>query len=259
VFGKFFTKIIKEKTNVADISPVTFNATGTYNPRYGKQKARASGKAQDGSPGNYFDNYYSGSANYNPSYPNYNIEAGSISDAVIWFNYAVSNPSGNFNTSGFTGSYVYGPLYGNTNTYQHASITFPFSLPGSANGTGYATFGVNANMGFTGVEGYGWQAPPGQFLSVSVNQAYTQGTSWIYSNISGYNPSNIIGYNPSGGGSGTNPSNNGSGYTFDGVYFPGGAGMVAQTITDAQVTELPTTPTTVTIPTGGYLTVSFSL
>lgn len=58
MFSKLITKLFKETTNVTDISPVTFNSSGTYDPRYGKQKIYVAGKASDGI-------YIAGNANYN--------------------------------------------------------------------------------------------------------------------------------------------------------------------------------------------------
>ena len=57
MIGKFFSRVIKELTP-ADTTSVTLNATGNYNPRYGKQKIYVSGKGGAGS-------YTAGSAYYN--------------------------------------------------------------------------------------------------------------------------------------------------------------------------------------------------
>jgi hypothetical protein len=47
MIGKFFSRVIKELTP-ADTTTVTFNSSGTYNPRYGKQKVYVSGRGGTG-------------------------------------------------------------------------------------------------------------------------------------------------------------------------------------------------------------------
>jgi hypothetical protein len=48
MFSKLIKNLFKETTNVTDITPVTFNSSGSYNPKYGKKKIIITGKGGDG-------------------------------------------------------------------------------------------------------------------------------------------------------------------------------------------------------------------
>ena len=120
MIGKFFSRIIKEITP-ADLSPVTFNSSGTYNPRYGKHKIYVSGKAENGStsPGSDYYNIVPGSDYYNivPGSDYYNIVPGSD-----YYNVVPGNPFDNSYTNSPT---VVAPLYGvkvGTNTYVYGTF-----------------------------------------------------------------------------------------------------------------------------------------
>lgn len=226
MIGKLFSRIIRETTNIADVSPIIFSAPGTYNPRYGKQKVTVTGKAQDGGTiagtpyynyvaGYYYDNSYSYTATYPPT-------------------------AGTYTAGAYTpGNTVSVPMFGQ----------IPMSYYDNSNGQYWSYF-------------VSYPAPPYIYTNAGTyNQPYysgdVPGTPYTVNvaGTSGFVP-------PSSPYAGTyDPTYfTGSNYSFAGVYFPGG---VSNPATVVPATPIPLSPfgqaTSVTIPTGGYLTVSFSI
>jgi hypothetical protein len=87
MFSKLVLKLFKETTNISDISPVTFNTPGAYNPRYGKQKVYVTGRGGTGTttPGNVYDNSYTNQSTYTPGnyYSNAYTNAGTYTSAGV--------------------------------------------------------------------------------------------------------------------------------------------------------------------------------
>ena len=109
MFSKLIKKVFKETTNIADITPATFNATGIYNPRYGKQKIYVTGQGGTGTytPGNPYDNSYTNSGTYTPGNPFDNSYTNSGT-------YTPGNPFNNSYTN--SGTYTPGSPYDNSYT-----------------------------------------------------------------------------------------------------------------------------------------------
>jgi len=317
MISKLFRVLKSETTNIADISPVTFNASGSYNPRYGKQRIGVTGKGQDGTvtPGNAYYNYTAGTANYNTvagtanynyspatayysyspaySYTNtvagnayYNTVAGNAYYNTVagnaYYNYSPGTPSGggfNFSSTGgtagiYSGGLVYGydmrgyppytfigsdggtvsvSYYGSTNapTYSYAGTnpsTYPYA---GTNPSTYPYAGTNPST------------YPSVYVPASSPYAGTNPVTYPYAG------SNPVTYPYAGTNAPTYPyagtnasvSNTGANASALGIALSGGYGGAASVVsaTPAISATKFNTPTAITVPSGGYVTLTFTL
>lgn len=302
MIGKFFSRVIKELTP-ADTSPVTFNATGNYNPRYGKQRIYVSGKGGSGTytAGNQFDNSYTNSGTYTPGSPfdNSYTNAGTYTasttnppiavigppstgiegsefyaNGAIYTTYADMGPDGWGNYVGRKWS-AYNPGYTQYMTYSWSNNYMPHQSPYVATTSpGYYTaYNVTVPAPYTvpavsspqfvryinySIPGN----PTGNYTPGNTNTAtYTPG-NYVAGNSGTYSPTYTAG-NYVAGNSGTYAAtvNTGSGTTVFGVSLPGGYGGAASVI-PATVGSIPTystTPISITVPSGGYVTITFTV
>ena len=164
MFSKLIKKVFKETTNIADITPATFNATGIYNPRYGKQKIYVTGQGGTGTytPGNPYDNSYTNSGTYTPGspYDNSYTNSGTYTPGNPFNNsytnlgtYTPGNPFDNSYTN--SGTYTPGSPYDNSytnsgtytpgnpfdNSYTNSPVVVA-PLLGVKVGTNYYTYGT---------------------------------------------------------------------------------------------------------------------
>jgi len=232
MFSKLVKALFRETTNTKDISSATFNTSGTYNPRYGKQKVYVTGKAGDGST--------------SPGYDYYNTVPG-----------VPSSPTP--------------PTPGTVNPYIPAS-----SSPASTNWGGFA-FQSRGNPPAYTVQNppmYGSGSQPASYYTY-YNTYYNNGDyDWVhyyntYTPASGgntnpptANPPNTA-YNPTYPYAGTYSPyfSTGTNMNVLGVTFPGGYGGTAPTVSSTLTNNVPNygTSYTVTVPTGGYVTITFTL
>jgi hypothetical protein len=248
MISKILKVIYKEITNIADLSPVTFNATGSYDPRYGKQHIKVSGKGQDGtyaagtdyyntSPGTAYYNYVAGTAYYNyvAGTAYYNYVAGTAN-----YNYVAGTAYYNYVAAVYTpGNYYFSGrfLFRNPPTYTPAS--YPYA---GTNAASYPYAGTNA---------------------ASYPYAGTNAATYPYA---GTNPATYpyAGTNPATYPyAGTNPAvtNTGASTNVLGVAISGGYGTASTVIppTESTIKTRHGTPVPVTVPTGGYVTLTFTL
>lgn len=272
MFSQLLKNIFKETTNVRDISPVTFNSPGTYDPRYGKSKVTFVGRGGSGSytSGNYVGatengywngSYFNGSNQNSPNLSNVymssvsfnavlNVTDATNSNFVASFN-AISGSmgpqSGYGATSSSGGWYVNYLFTTNSNwtiTYDgagHSSIVFSPASSSSATANGYYTQSISVSSAsavgavITPAAAGSWNTGSwntSTFVSTGYNTAYTNASS----------------------------TNTGSSYTFDGISVPGGYGGVASVIAPVSLPyQKLWVSRTVTIPSGGYATLTFSI
>jgi hypothetical protein len=119
MLSKLLSTVFKETTNTATKETVTFNTTGTYDPKFGKKVVYVSGKGADGTPGTAYYSYAAGNA------ATYNTSPGSA-----YYNYVAGTAK--YNTVAGTQQY-------SSTTYTYANYN---TAPGTANytlvpGTGY--------------------------------------------------------------------------------------------------------------------------
>jgi hypothetical protein len=263
MIGKFFSRVIKELTP-ADTSPVTLNVTGTYNPRYGKQKIYVSGRGGTAiaTSGNPFDNSYTNAGVTTPGNP---------------YNNSTYN-SGNYNPStaqSGTTSYVvtggyWGETYNSTNkivyhfTNWTASETFTATAPGFTPSNTYrGTTGWTYYSATDPQYGIGYQ----NAINTNASNYYTiPGVPWsIYVagntgvNASYYTPGNYV-----AGNTGVYATNYSVGPSLNilGITMPGGNTSTATYISPTITYSTPvynTSPIPVTVPAGGYVTITFTL
>jgi len=209
MIGKFFSRVIKELTP-ADTTPVTFNATGNYNPRYGKQHIYVSGKGGAGT-------YVSGTANYNTIGGNAEYNTVTGSDVYNPSNYVPASSGGvdtgttnqkvaniygsTVNETSFTpGNYVnsvQGPVNAGTPnaagyniwytaiTYQYY-VAIAFS-PGNTAAT-YNSSNQNYNAAASGARlGYIIYTYGTYFLTYSKGSPYTTNTATVTQFTTAYN------------------------------------------------------------------------
>jgi hypothetical protein len=331
MFSKLIKNLFKETTNIRDISPITFNASGNYDARYGKQHVSISGKAQDGSfsAGYNFDNtYYVTNADYNNpiSHPYTDTET-VIADTLTrggtaWTytaedrdTYVANATQTSYNRAALV-TIVQGYAYslGNASTtgYFHKQYISPRAFDdGSTPYTYYSPTGTywylySAQIRPTGIPvyytaySYNAAVPPGWYSGTYYFPTYpTNGDydiSSVTSNaVSGMNTPNVYGvwnleyqntyysvwitygwtqlgvatgnYTTTTipGTTGTyNPvTNTGSSTNVLGISFPGGVGTTASYIpsTTVQPSILPKyrNSTSVTVPSGGYVTITFKI
>ena len=336
MFSKLVKKLFNEKTNV-DITPITFNSPGTYNPKYGKIKGSfITGKAQDGSvtPGFYYDNsYYTTDAVFNsPTYhpvvnsqtANSNVTAlGSYitfqyaSEPNTWIPYFENTYNENVDTAGFIQGYTYARGYqsGNGVNYQRYYQPAPFD-PGntqnspynspagtnfgvyvvqyrSFNGTFYGqppytmyTSGPNPwtsspPTGYTYYNNYAvngdydywnifatdvagnWNAPNtyGALRTVYSNTyiSYTRYNAWTEVGVATGNY--VYTYHPGSSGNNSPVSNTGTSYNAFGIAFSGGYGTTAPTVptTSVSLPQYGSSSVNLTVPSGGYVTITFKI
>jgi hypothetical protein len=243
MFSKLFKMLLHETTNVADTTAVTFNTSGTYNPKYGKQKVYVTGRGGTGTtvPGNYFDNSYTNAGTYTPSTTN-PVTTGLNAHAneyIVYSSYAYANSASPL------GFYYY---RGNEYAYTTWSTTYT-TAPSPQYLYIYA-----ASYNFT--SGFNTTAQPSA-SSTTNNLSYYNEPVPGNINSASYTPGNYV-----AGNSGTYATNytTGTAANILGITFPGGVGGVA-TVVPATAIANPKygTATTITIPTGGYATITFTL
>lgn len=224
MIGKFFSRVLKEITP-ADTTPVTLNATGTYIPRYGKQRIYVSGKGGAGTytSGYSYDNSYTNNPTANPPSP---IVAAYYSPAGTNWGQAI------FQSRGNPGSpYAYTqqnpPWYGNG------------AIPGGNGYTYFSNYYNNGDYDFT----WAWST-----LVPASGGTPTPPTPGFYV--------------PGSSGTYAPTVNTGSGTTVFGVSLPGGYGGAASVVPSTAGTSVPTystTPISITVPAGGYVTITFTI
>jgi hypothetical protein len=246
---------------------VTFNTSGTYNPRYGKQKVYVTGKAQDGSyvPGNANYNIVPGNANYNtiPGTAYYSYSPGYSNPSVPGYTNPPI-PGNSYVSGGYTFGYMTQQLYTvssgtytvNTNPVGYFAYAYVPSdyYATDRYGTVYLHFTIfSYNVDYStnpSTPGNTNSPSPGNYVSPSYPYAGTNPTNYSYS---GTNPTNYP-Y------ASTNPdvATTGSGYSLLGVYFPGGYGTTAPSIGSTKVSVSYGSSIPVSVS-GGYVTINFSL
>jgi len=237
--------MIKELTP-ADMSPVTLNATGNYNPRYGKQHIYVSGKGGTGTytPGNPYDNSYT-----NAGYTNAGYYQPALTGVVVGYMVTTFSPSPSYGTTaGIPGSwYQYSNAAYATTTYNNLYPGVYWSPPST----------VYWPATYTGP--YPGPIAPSPFIWAQ------SGTSAGVGNVpASYTPGNYVAGNYVAGTSGINAdtANVGAPTNVFGVAIPGGYGGAATAIPTTLGTSVPsysTTPISITVPSGGYVTITFTL
>ena len=254
--------LLRETTNVANTTAVTFNTSGNYNPKYGKQKVYVSGRGGTGTtvPGNYFDNSYTNAGTYvpggvTPGYTNPPTIVPPSPGTIGSVTYNVSSPV----ILSYAGSpaafYQYGSGY---TTYSATVYNSPsFGTPayaysstaesyfGPMSGSMGSPFYLGALTNYNTISGTipGYTTPGTANSPVPYNATYT--------------PGNFV-----AGNSGTYATNytTGTAANILGVTFPGGVGGAATVVPATLITNPKYgTTTTVTIPSGGYATITFTL
>jgi hypothetical protein len=322
MIGKFFSRVIKELTP-ADTTTVTFNSSGTYNPRYGKQKVYVSGRGGTGAsypssvPGQ--DVAASGTGVYNQGSQNlantYNQGSQNLANT---YNQGSQNLTGGLNTNNVAGSStVYngttpGTFYPSNSWWMYYSEYYSTANSSTNYGGGYGNsttlpspvddwdYDVN-NDAARYLQNYfsleelpsGYNAPtPGGNPSGSYNTNYNSRNPAYNSTYSGTNQQynaaysgtnqqynaaysgtnqqynaaylgNTQQYNAAYTNSATNypASYTGASTSLFGVTLPGGTYGVALDTPDTLATSVPaysTTPISITVPTGGYVTIKFT-
>jgi hypothetical protein len=254
MFKNFIKNLFKEPTNVADISPVTFNSPGTYNPRYGKAKVKFVGKGGDGyySPGSAYGYWNTG--NTNPSNSNSTVYMAGVSfdaQATITYggvtvtNYASGTLGAQYGAgvTSNSGGWYFTNNYFSISTNSEWAITY----------TGYGGSSINFSPGSSATTYVG--VPVSQ--TISVNAATANGTS-VYTGYWNASYTNLGDFVVTGYYSDT--ANSGASYTFDGITVPGGYGNPATAISSTPIPYRDLwSITPITIPSGGYATINFSL
>jgi hypothetical protein len=289
MIGKFFSRIIKEITP-ADTTPVTLNASGTYNPRYGKHKIYVSGKAENGStsPGSDYYTVVPGSDYYRvvPGFDYYNVVLGTPFDNSYTNLPTVVAPLNGVKVG--TNTYVYGTFWVNYQTLSPTSsgqyyngrqdLSYGNSLYNNYAATPYSAPSVPSTyivMGFV---------PPSYYLSPMfsvTNDVYgnvpgsttpgvfVQGTTGRYADTypyaGTYAPTNEYAgtYAPTTQYAGTYAPvyYTGSSTNVFGVSIAGGISTTASVVPPTLVNANPVygTPVQITVPPGGYVTITFKL
>jgi hypothetical protein len=119
MFSRLIKKVFTETTNIADVTPVTFNATGNYNPRYGKSRQYVSGKGADGS-------YIAGT-------PNYNTVVGTANYTTVTGNANYTTVTGNANYNTVNAVAVYNTVAGTANYNTVNAVAVYNTVTGNAN------------------------------------------------------------------------------------------------------------------------------
>ncbi len=254
------------------MTPVTINSSGTYNPRYGKQRIFISGAGGVGTyiPGNFYDNSYTNSGYTNPAVNNSYTNPGSTNAAqngvqvgVYYVNWSpstwyadASGPPGNW-------SWYYNVVTQSVTYYNFYAYYSPY--PSSVNTMG--GYNMPGNGGTTPSSPYAVGTPGAGQLYGNV-PAYYQPGNYVPGN---YDPGNYVPGNYVSGNTGTNAGTTNTGSTFNifGVSLPGGVGGAATAIPPtlgsftsyytSYYTVYDTSPITVTVPTGGYVIITFTL
>ena len=251
MFSKLVKALFKETTNTKDISSVTFNSSGTYNPRYGKQKVYVSGKGGDGSyaagtpyynvvPGNYYDNSYSYTTNgtNSPSYP----------------------VQGNFTYTVTAGTW--GDIWNSTTkqVYRYVNWTSYYSFTGAPGFSPSSTYSAAYSYTYYDNAGYTFTGNQAAIYNSGTNYYTVPGTPYSYNT---YVPGNT-GTNPTNypyAGTNSPTTNTGTTANVLGISLPGGYGGSASVVPSTRATSIPNygTPYSVTVPSGGYVTITFTL
>lgn len=266
MFSRLINKLFKETTNIADISPVTFNSPGTYNPRYGKSKVTFVGR---GGAGTYNSGYETGY--WNTSNQNINVTVNYISDvtfighaSIIAYtaNGAVAySDSVNANPGSLGSQTGIGATTNNGNWGLY--YTWPNATPAAAINTTSVwsiTYTNNGGSSITFTPGYSNSNFPNggrldQTISVNTATAVPPINITLGGNPGNWNTSTFVstGYVPAA-------AYTGASYTFDGITLPGGYGGNASDILPVQLPYRDLwVSRTVTIPSGGYATINFSI
>jgi hypothetical protein len=253
MLSKLLSTIFKETTNTATRETVTFNTTGTYDPKFGKKVVYVSGKGQNGTTGTAYYSYVSGNAatyNTSPGTAYYNYIAGTAVYNTVTniasYNYS---PGGNqfsvywkqqsYNYTTLVANYAYGNNATIPNSYTYNASGIITSHNYSAVTTYYNSTNYPAVYNPPTYPSAGYNAP-------SYPYAGTYATSYPAST---YNP-------PSYPYAGTNPPTTGASASAFGITFPGGVGGAATAVAAAAVITNYGAASTVTVPSGAYITVS---
>jgi len=205
MFSKLIKKVFKETTNISDVSPVTFNTSGNYNPRYGKHREYVTGRGGDGSntagTANY--NTVAGTANYNTvaGTANYNTVAGTanyntVAGTDVYYSatgnavYYSTGGNANYNTVAGTPNYY-------TPTYVPATSNSTANYTNQSGGTIYGSYVNETSFSSNNYSTYG-QGPvnAGSAYSAGYNTWYRTTTYQYYSAIAFF-PGNNANYNSS--------------------------------------------------------------
>jgi hypothetical protein len=205
MFSRLIKKVFTETTNISDITPVTFNATGNYNPRYGKSRQYVSGKGAAGS-------YIAGTANYN-------VVAGTANYTTVTGTANYTTVTGNANYNTVNGFDVYYTATGNAEYYNTGGNAIYSTVTGTANyyaptavaatsnstanytnnsgGTIYGSYVNETSFSSNNYSTYG-QGPvnAGSAYSAGYNTWYRTTTYQYYSAIA-FSPGNNANYNAS--------------------------------------------------------------
>lgn len=261
MFSKLVKALFKETTNIADTTAVTLNSSGTYNPKYGKQKVYVSGRGGTGTtvPGNYFDNSYTNAGTYvpggvTPGYTNPPTYVPSSYGTIGSVTYNISSPIILYYAGSPGAFYQYASAY---TTYSATVYNSPsFGTPA------YAYSSQNESYAGTG----SYTSPP-TYLAAQTQYTPISGTIPAYTTPgtanspvpynASYTPGNYV-----AGNSGTYATNytTGTAANILGITFPGGVGGAATVVPATLITNPKYgTPTTITVPTGGYVNITFTL
>ena len=240
MFSKLIKKVFKETTNIADITTATFNVTGNYNPRYGKQHVYVSGRGGTGTtiPGSDYDNSYTNAGVVTPA----SYTAASY--------YITANTEYGYN---FHNANAYNDPSGNWYAYENAYASY------------YVVHGIN-------IGSYAFNTPvPEKYFGpypgtasgfpMTFNGNYSTGTLGNTTPES-YTPASYTPGNYVPGNSGTYATNYTTGGTayILGISLPGGVGGAATVVPPTLISNPKYgTTTAITIPTGGYTTITFTL
>lgn len=329
MFSKLINKLFKETTNIADISPVTFNSPGSYNPRYGKQHGSVSGKAQDGSytAGFYYDNSYTtqdqvyNSPVFHPANDSTNITGGPTvalggtvqlttaaevnnftwytedtynTNSAVVINAGSAYSPGNSSWTGYRHQLYYTPEAFNAGNTQNSPYNSPLgtnqgvysaqirpkygsiyqtlytSTPGTFGNSGYAYYSNYPNNGdydywnvFSTAVAGNWNAPNvyEQRRLTYANTYYSTYHTNAWTELGFWNGNYTSVYHPGTQGTNSPTTNTGSSYNAFGVSFPGGYGTTAPSISSTPISlpQYGSSSTNLTIPSGGYVTITFRI
>jgi len=307
MIGKFFSRIIKEITP-ADTSPVTFNSSGTYNPRYGKTRVYVVGRGGSGTtiPGNPYDNSYTNSP--------YSISGNSYDNSYTNSPYSILGNSydNSYTNSPYTNAAVYEPAVNGIVGYMVTNYS-PIGYADYSGAPGSWTATVNGYSVYTMYNtlypGRFYWTPPYSFYQSGWTESGTgpmpspfqrtapgtgAGTGYLpavytpgnpvsgnfVAGNSGTNPPTPVSGNFVAGNSGTNPPTPVSGNYVPGttgiyatnyttgtalnifnITMPGGVGGIASEVSYQLVSSTPTystSPVQLTVPPGGYVTITFT-
>jgi hypothetical protein len=268
---KLSSRLFREKTQAVTLQTITFNASGTYYPPYGKTSFLLQGQGQPGNAttgGTYantnpgsggnanYNPYVAGNANYNPvvaGNANYNpVVAGNANyNPVVPGNYAGVNGGVNqsYIDNAVPGSYTSSTTYGSAANCPSSYSTSSGNQYYSA--TYFCTPYYNPSTGGN----YANTNPPtgGNYANTNAS------TGGNYANTNAGSGGNVAGYNTYYPGNANYntvvPGNSGSPSSVLGVSLPGGAADTAAPIIGYVPVSIDYTTSgiSITCPPGGYV------